>query len=123
MQGSVSKSFSGTKAKLIARRSREAEYVFYSLVGSQGGCACRLLSDQADWNKPIWALDSSSLPDCAKAISHLFINGATELWIKAFWAGEKTMPKTVDKINISRVDFHKAIMDNRVRNFAEYHVA
>ena len=122
MQGSVSKSFSGTKAKLIAHRSKEDEYVLYSITDSQGDCACRLLSDQADSTKPIWSLDTSSLPDCAKAISHLFQNGATELWIKAFWAGGKTMPKADNKINISRVYFHKAIMDNKIRNFVEYHV-
>ena len=53
------------------------------------GCACSMLTDEADWNAPTWDIRREVLPDLALAllfISELASNGFN---FEAIWAGDK----------------------------------
>jgi hypothetical protein len=75
------------------------------------GCACSLLADDADWSKPIWALDPAVLDGLARAVE-LMGNRARGLSLQALWIGDE--PETEERMPLK--ELIRIIRANAVRN-------
>ena len=63
-------------------------------ISEEGGCACSLLSDEADWNADVWAMRPEILEPLARTLEILAQNGPLNLAIEAVWVGEKARKTT-----------------------------
>jgi len=57
-------------------------------ISEEGGCACSLLADDADWNADSWAMRPEILDRLAETIRILLEEGPARLTIEALWIGE-----------------------------------
>jgi len=74
-----------------------------------GGCSCSLLSDNADWNEPVWDLEPEILEPLAKALEVLG-EEAGGFTFQAIWAGDKaetssesTLPEILQEIRNNQI--------------------
>jgi hypothetical protein len=58
-------------------------------VSKDGGCACSLLSQDADWNADTWAMKPELLDRLARTLSTLAEHGPDEMVVEALWQGEE----------------------------------
>jgi hypothetical protein len=58
-------------------------------VSEQGGCACSLLAEEADWDAESWAMRAEVLEPLARALLALAQGGPDGMTIEALWVGEK----------------------------------
>jgi hypothetical protein len=80
-------------------------------VSVDGGCSCSLMGDGADWNAPIWVLDSKVLEGLARAL-RLLSAEAGGFTFQALWIGDELETR-------SRVQLREVVadvMNNHVRN-------
>jgi hypothetical protein len=75
------------------------------------GCSCSLLSDDADWSHPIWAMDPEVLDGLAKAVE-LIADRAHGLRFQALWIGEAA--DTQDRLPLGQL--LRDIRGNAIRN-------
>jgi len=61
-------------------------------ISEDGGCACSLLSDEADWNTETWTTRPDVLDRLAATLEILASHGPTDLVVQALWVGDT--PKT-----------------------------
>lgn len=66
-------------------RDHDAEAV----ISEQGGCACSLLTDEADWNAEAWTMRPEVLDPLARTLSTLAERGPEGMTAEALWVGEK----------------------------------
>src|SRR5688572_10815065 len=59
-----------------------------AVISEAGGCACSLLSDDADWNADAWAMRPELLEPLARTLEALAEAGLEALAIEALWIGE-----------------------------------
>lgn len=59
----------------------------YVVLSEGGGCACSLLSEDADWNAPRWAMEPHFLPRLAATITALGDATVCPMVLEARWAG------------------------------------
>ena len=59
-----------------------------AVISEEGGCACSLLSDQADWNADTWAMRPEILEQLARTLQILVEEGPPNLSVQALWVGE-----------------------------------
>jgi hypothetical protein len=59
-----------------------------AVISEEGGCACSLLSDQADWNADTWAMRPEILEQLARTLQILVEEGPPNLSVHALWVGE-----------------------------------
>ena len=59
-----------------------------AVISEEGGCACSLLSDQADWNADTWAMRPEMLEQVARTLQILVEEGPPNLSVQALWVGE-----------------------------------
>jgi len=64
------------------------------VISEEGGCACSLLSDQADWHADAWPMRPEILESLARTLEILAETGPTNLSVEALWLGEVPL-KTV----------------------------
>ena len=57
-------------------------------ISEQGGCACSLLGDDADWNSESWAMRPEILEPLASVIEGLCRRIPSGLQVEALWVGE-----------------------------------
>jgi hypothetical protein len=65
------------------------------------GCACSLLTDDADWDAETWDMHQSSLPKIAQGLRKLRENTKVGFVFEALWQGEK--PTEEKKISIGEL--------------------
>ncbi len=53
------------------------------------GCACSMLTDDADWNDPAWDMRREVLPDLALALLFISELASKGFIFEALWAGDK----------------------------------
>jgi hypothetical protein len=82
-----------------------------------GGCACSLLSDNADWNNPTWDLDPQVLDGLAKAVT-LLGERVSGFVFQAIWMGDE--PETTDRVRLEQL--LRDIRANAVRNKHVYRI-
>jgi len=54
-------------------------------ISENGGCACSLLSDEADWNAECWAMRPEILEPLARTLQILIDEGPPHLTVAAAW--------------------------------------
>jgi len=59
-----------------------------AVISEGGGCACSLLSDQADWDADTWAMRPEILEQLARTLQILGEDGPPNLSVQALWVGE-----------------------------------
>jgi len=114
------------KGRVSARRLSEASRLHISKVqfrgaptlhfSVRGGCSCEFLSDSAEFEAPVWALDPGHLPALAGAIS-LLGSQARPFTFLAHWMDGET-PAETSKVKLSALI--EDIEQNRVRNNVLY---
>lgn len=57
-------------------------------ITEDGGCACGLLSDDADWNADTWLMRPEILEPLARTLQILADEGPATLFLEALWAGD-----------------------------------
>lgn len=57
-------------------------------ISEEGGCACSLLSDSADWNANTWAMRPEVLDRLATTLEILVQFGPKGLLVEALWVGD-----------------------------------
>jgi hypothetical protein len=82
-----------------------------------GGCSCSLMSDNADWNEPVWELDPEILEPLAKALQMLG-EEAGGFTFQAIWAGDSA--ETTSETSLAEI--LQEIRNNHVRNKHIYKV-
>ena len=80
-------------------------------VSVDGGCSCSLMSDNADWSAPIWALDPRVLEGLARALRMLNdeVGGFT---FQASWINDE--PETRSHVQLR--ELLKDVLNNQVKN-------
>jgi len=58
-------------------------------VTEDGGCACGMLSDDADWNAETWAMRAASFEPLAQTLEELLRLGPRRITVAALWAGDR----------------------------------
>jgi hypothetical protein len=53
------------------------------------GCACSMLTDEADWNAPTWDIRKEVLSDLALALLFISEQASSGYTFEAIWAGDK----------------------------------
>jgi hypothetical protein len=99
-------------------------FSLFSVIGSprlsisekDEGCACSLLTDDADWNDPTWDLRPDLLPDLALAL--LFISElVTDGYIfEALWVGDH--PER--RVEVSIDELLQIVQSNQIGQKARY---
>jgi hypothetical protein len=82
-----------------------------------GGCSCSLLSEHADWDKPLWDLENDVLERLSAALQ-LLGKEAGGFTLRALWVGDE--PETESEISLS--EMLDEVRNNRVRNKHTYKV-
>jgi hypothetical protein len=109
-QGRMSaESLSKLSGLTVTRTSRPVSGAF--LFSREPGCSCSLLSDDADWNNPTWALEPDVLEGLAKAVEAI-ADQAKGLTFQAIWIGER--PATRSRVQLKQL--LRDIRGNAVRN-------
>jgi len=54
-----------------------------------GGCACGLLSDDADWSSESWRMRPDIVEPLARTLEVLLQHGPGRVALEAFWAGDR----------------------------------
>ena len=97
---------------------RTDDAVTFTLSEVDEGCACSMLTDDADWKSQEWKLRPHVLPLLAKTVSEIFKRYRKGFVFSAEWASEPAN-KTV---MISIDDLNSAITNGRIANNTKYTV-
>lgn len=115
-----------SKGRVSARRLSEHSQLHVSSVkfrgesalhfSVSGGCSCEFLSDSAEFEAPVWALNPEHLPPLAEAISLLGSEARPFAFLAHWLDGES--PKETSAVKLSALI--KEIKSNQVRNNVLY---
>ena len=115
-----------SKGRVSARRLAELSRLHVSGVkfrgasalhfSVSGGCSCEFLSDSAEFESAVWALNPEHLAPLAEAIS-LLGSEAKPFFFLAHWLGDES-PAGTSEVKLSALI--KDIKGNRVRNNVLY---
>ena len=83
----------------------------------ESGCACSMLTDDADFSDEFWAFDEEVLPALAKAVEILG-RRAGRFTFQAIWAGDD--PEAESDVGLR--ELIQAVRTNRIRNAHVYRV-
>ena len=56
-------------------------------ISGEGGCACNLLADDADWDAPVWAMRPEVLSPLARILEAVGSATSEEWSVQAVWIG------------------------------------
>jgi hypothetical protein len=57
-------------------------------ISEEGGCACSLLSDDADWNAETWSMRPDVLDRLGMTLQILAMQGPPGVIVEALWVGD-----------------------------------
>jgi len=72
-----------------------------AVISEEGGCACSLLSDEADWNADAWAMRPEVLEQLARTLQILVEEGPPNLSVEALWVGEA--PREIVQVTAAKL--------------------
>jgi hypothetical protein len=91
---------------------------FFSLSEVGEGCACSMLTDNADWNAPTWEFQSTLLEDLASSLEMLCKQAPNGLVLEALWAGDKAK----EILEVSCTQLLDIIRSNSISTGAKYFI-
>lgn len=62
----------------------------YAYISEQGGCACSLLADDADWDAAVWSMRPEVLESLRRTLVHLGSALSGGFVLQALWQGESS---------------------------------
>ena len=80
------------------------------------GCACSMLTDEANWNAPTWDLRNEVLPDLALALLFISELASNSFNFEARWAGEKPGKN----LEVSLSELLEIVQQNRIGTKVRY---
>lgn len=89
-----------------------------AFISERGGCACSVLTDDADWNAEAWAMRPEILEPLAATIEHLIHAVPDGLTIEALWAGDA--PKAT--VTMGAEEFASLVRTSRIGTKIRYEV-
>jgi hypothetical protein len=90
-----------------------------AVVSEAGGCACSLLSDDADWNAEVWAFRDDVLDRLAATLQHLAASVKRGVTVEALWIGDNVK----ETRSVSAADLVELARKNRLGTRTRYEVA
>lgn len=88
-------------------------------ISEEGGCACSMLTDEADWNAAFWDIQPEMLPHLADVLSFIAERVVGSFAFEDLWVGEK--PK--ETVEVSPDDLKDAVLKNRIGTKVRYVVS
>lgn len=89
-----------------------------AVISEAGGCACSLLSDDADWNAEVWAFRHDVLDTLAATLQSLAASVTDGVTVEALWIGD-----TVNETrSVSTADLVELARTNRLGTHTRYEV-
>jgi hypothetical protein len=89
-----------------------------AVLSETGGCACSLLSDDADWNAEDWAFRDDVLDRLAGTLHRLVASVKDGVTVEALWIGDNVK----ETRSISAVDLVELARTNRLGTHTRYEV-
>jgi hypothetical protein len=87
-------------------------------ISEEGGCACSLLSDDADWDAETWSMRPEILTRLASTLEILAMRGPKDLVVEALWAGD--VPK--DTVSVTPSELGKIAKSSHLGTRTRYTV-
>ena len=87
-------------------------------ITEEGGCACSLLSESADWNLETYDLRPEILPLLINTFKKLSEILQDEMTIESLWAGDKIE----NEVEVPLNDFLEVVRNNRVGGKTRYKI-
>jgi len=87
-------------------------------ISEDGGCACSMLSENADWNAETWEMNSSVLSKLANTIIEISKKLSTSFNFLALWAGDIPFKE----ISLSLTDLLQLIKENKIGTKIKYKI-
>jgi len=91
----------------------------FSIAEKDEGCACSMLTDNADWNAPTWDIRVEVLPDLALALLFISELASGSFNCQAIWSGEKP----VRDVKVSLNELLALVQKNQIGTRTRYIVA
>src|ERR1044071_2070122 len=111
----VSKQAGSKKLELQFQDKASGPETFRFLLSEVGeGCACSMLTDNADWNAPSWDFQAELLGDLECAFESICRQASNGFAVEALWAGDK--PKKVLKVSCN--ELRKLVRENSISTSA-----
>lgn len=103
----------------VAPASQEASpsLIAVWITAPKAGCACGLLTDEAGWDEPTWAMHQSACESLAGAIECLA--NVADFRFTAMWAGDTAR----ERISVEASALALLAKRSQIRTKAEYRVA
>ena len=89
-----------------------------AVLAWEGGCACPMLTDQADWNAPFWDLRKDVLPSFADALKSIGLALKSDFEFYAVWQGDQVIS---DK-EVNLLELMETVQENQLGNRIRYRV-
>ena len=102
-----------SRLHVASMKSRGAPALHFSI---SGGCSCEFLSDNAEFESPIWSLNPEHLPALAEAVSLLGSEAKPFSFLAHWLAGES--PKGTSEVRLPALI--RDIKNNQVRKNVLY---
>ena len=67
-------------------------------ISEEGGCACSLLADDAEWDTDYWALRRETLEPLASLLETVVNAGVSQFVFEALWDGDE--PEYVERVSL-----------------------
>jgi hypothetical protein len=80
------------------------------------GCACSMLTDDADWNAEFWDLQSALLPHTANLLSLLNERVPNGFIFEALWADDRP----TETLTVSFDELRNLVLKNQIKTKAKY---
>ncbi len=91
---------------------------FLSIFEHSQGCACSLLTDDADWDAPAWDMHELALPKLASTLRKLRDSCSQGFVFEAMWIGDA--PAEERRVTID--ELVEIIREGKVGTKTKYHV-
>ena len=102
--------FQDTKSFFGRRNAR------FNISETGEGCACSMLTDDADWNAEFWDLQSALLPHTANLLSLINECVPSGFVFEALWAGDKP----AETLTVSFDELRDSVLKNQIKTKAKY---
>lgn len=80
------------------------------------GCACSMLTDDADWNAPAWDIQPTLLPHLANSLAFISERASQGFIFEALWAGDRPEKN----LEVSPDELLSIVQENRVGTKTRY---
>ena len=80
------------------------------------GCACSMLTDDADWNAPAWDIQPTLLLPLSNLVRYISERASNGLILEALWAGDKPEKN----LELSPDELLSVVRENRVGTKTRY---